>query len=134
MRASTEIVELMGRVAVKDRAAFAELYRATSGKLFGTALRILRRRDIAEGFSALTRVMRRSPAQTAERTCQFVQTAMLGTGTRTDDVCILTIRPVSIDGSRRGAGTGRRRVRRLRITVGRCALPGKSRGGDRRAV
>jgi len=48
MRASTEIVELMARVAVKDRAAFAELYRATSGKLFGTALRILRRRDIAE--------------------------------------------------------------------------------------
>jgi serine phosphatase RsbU (regulator of sigma subunit) len=53
-----------------------------------------RRRDIAEGFGALARVMRRSPAQTAEQTCQFVQTAMLGTGTRTDDVCILTIRLV----------------------------------------
>src|SRR5262249_49373623 len=57
-----------------------------------------RRRDIAEGFSALARVMRRSPAQTAERTCQFVQTAMLRTRTRTDDVCILAILPVSIGG------------------------------------
>ena len=51
-----------------------------------------REKDIAEGFCALARVMRRSPAQTAERTCQFVQTAMLGTGTRTDDVCILAVR------------------------------------------
>ena len=57
-----------------------------------------RRRDIAEGFAALARAMRRSPAQTAERTCQFVQTAMLGTGIRADDVCILTIRPVPIAG------------------------------------
>jgi serine phosphatase RsbU (regulator of sigma subunit) len=51
-----------------------------------------RRRDITEGFSALVRAMRPSPTQTAERTCQFVQTAMLGSGTRADDVCILAIR------------------------------------------
>ncbi|MCW2935503.1 MAG: putative sensor protein [Actinomycetia bacterium] len=51
-----------------------------------------RRRDITEGFSALARAMRPSPTQTAERTCQFVQTAMLGSGTRADDVCILAIR------------------------------------------
>jgi RNA polymerase sigma-70 factor (ECF subfamily) len=38
----------MERVARKDRAAFAALYRATSAKMFGTALRILRRRDLAE--------------------------------------------------------------------------------------
>jgi Stage II sporulation protein E (SpoIIE)/GAF domain len=37
-----------------------------------------RRRDIAEGFSAHAWAMRRSVTQTAERTCQFVQTAMLG--------------------------------------------------------
>jgi RNA polymerase sigma-70 factor (ECF subfamily) len=48
MRASADIVELMGRVARKDRVAFAELYRATSAKLFGTAIRILRRRELAE--------------------------------------------------------------------------------------
>jgi PAS domain S-box-containing protein len=51
-----------------------------------------RQKDIAEGFGALAQVMRQSPPQTAERTCQFVQTAMLGTSTRTDDVCILAVR------------------------------------------
>jgi len=51
-----------------------------------------RRRDIGEGFTALARAMRQCLAQTAEWTCQFVQTAMLGSGTRADDVCILVIR------------------------------------------
>ncbi len=45
---SEEIGELMARVARQDKTAFAELYRATGGKLFGIALRILRRRDLAE--------------------------------------------------------------------------------------
>jgi serine phosphatase RsbU (regulator of sigma subunit) len=51
-----------------------------------------RQRDITDGLSTLARAMRRSPAQTAERTCQFVQTALLGSGERADDVCILAIR------------------------------------------
>lgn len=38
----------MTRVARQDRAAFADLYRATSAKLYGIILRILRRRDIAD--------------------------------------------------------------------------------------
>lgn len=38
----------MGRVAAGDRAAFDQLYGATSPKLFGIVLRILRRRDLAE--------------------------------------------------------------------------------------
>lgn len=38
----------MGRVAAGDRAAFGQLYAATSAKLFGIVLRILRRRDLAE--------------------------------------------------------------------------------------
>jgi serine/threonine-protein kinase RsbW len=50
-----------------------------------------RRRDIAEGFGALARAVRRYPAQTAEQTCQCVQAAMLGSGMRADDVCILAI-------------------------------------------
>ncbi len=50
-----------------------------------------RRRDIAEGFGALARAVRGSFTQTAERTCQLVQTAMLGAGTRADDVCILAV-------------------------------------------
>jgi RNA polymerase sigma-70 factor (ECF subfamily) len=39
---------LVGRAALGDRAAFRELYQATSPKLFAVALRILRREDWAE--------------------------------------------------------------------------------------
>ncbi|WP_092869048.1 sigma-70 family RNA polymerase sigma factor [Hyphomicrobium facile] len=39
---------LLQRVARQDRAAFAEVYAATSAKLYGIVLRILRRRDIAD--------------------------------------------------------------------------------------
>ena len=39
---------LLGRCTLGDQRAFAELYRLTSAKLFGVALRILRREDWAE--------------------------------------------------------------------------------------
>ena len=48
MLTSADIAGLLKRTAVKDRAAFARLYEATSAKLFGIVLRILKRRDIAE--------------------------------------------------------------------------------------
>lgn len=44
----TELERLMSAVAAGDRDAFAALYRATSAKLYGVALRILRRRDLAD--------------------------------------------------------------------------------------
>jgi RNA polymerase sigma-70 factor, ECF subfamily len=40
--------ELLGRCALRDRAAFSALYRATSANLFGMALRIVRKRQWAE--------------------------------------------------------------------------------------
>ncbi len=40
--------ELLGAVAAQDRSAFAPLYEASSAKLFGVALRILRNRQQAE--------------------------------------------------------------------------------------
>jgi RNA polymerase sigma-70 factor (ECF subfamily) len=40
--------DLLGECARKDERAFARLYEATSSKLFGVALRILRREDWAE--------------------------------------------------------------------------------------
>jgi RNA polymerase sigma-70 factor, ECF subfamily len=40
--------ELLACVARGDEAAFAELYQATSSKLFGVAMRILRNRELAE--------------------------------------------------------------------------------------
>jgi RNA polymerase sigma-70 factor (ECF subfamily) len=39
---------LIAATAAEDRAAFAELYDATRRKLFGIALTVLRRRDLAE--------------------------------------------------------------------------------------
>jgi RNA polymerase sigma-70 factor (ECF subfamily) len=39
---------LIARVGEKDRAAFAQLYEATSSKLYGIVLRILSRRDLAD--------------------------------------------------------------------------------------
>jgi PAS domain S-box-containing protein len=50
-----------------------------------------RRRDITEGFGALARALAQCPAKTAERTCQCVQSAMLGSGKRDDDVCFLAV-------------------------------------------
>jgi RNA polymerase sigma-70 factor, ECF subfamily len=40
--------QLMARCALRDQRAFGELYRYTAAKLYGVALRILRRQDWAE--------------------------------------------------------------------------------------
>ena len=42
------LAALLARCALREQAAFAELYRATAPKLFGVAVRILRRQDWAE--------------------------------------------------------------------------------------
>ena len=46
--APSRLAELIARTALGDRAAFAELYRAASPKLFGVSLRIVRERPLAE--------------------------------------------------------------------------------------
>jgi RNA polymerase sigma-70 factor, ECF subfamily len=46
--ATTDLAALMARVAVRDRPAFTALYKATSAKLFGIVLRIVKRRELAE--------------------------------------------------------------------------------------
>lgn len=49
MNADSQLLaDLLGRVALGDRAAFRQLYERTSAHLFGVALRILNRRDLAE--------------------------------------------------------------------------------------
>ena len=45
---SAQLQRLLGAVALGDRAAFRKLYDATSSKLFGFALRILRKDELAE--------------------------------------------------------------------------------------
>jgi RNA polymerase sigma-70 factor, ECF subfamily len=42
------LAALLARCALRDQQAFAEVYRLTSPKLYGVALRILRRQDWAE--------------------------------------------------------------------------------------
>jgi len=46
--ASDELGRLLSRCSLGDQAAFGQLYEATSAKLFGIALRILRRESWAE--------------------------------------------------------------------------------------
>lgn len=48
MTVPADISGLLRRVAAQDKAAFEQLYAATSAKLLGIVLRILKRRDIAE--------------------------------------------------------------------------------------
>lgn len=47
-RQNKELVELLEACGRGERAAFARLYEATSPKLFGVAIRMLRREDLAE--------------------------------------------------------------------------------------
>ena len=46
--AQARLAGLLAKSALGDRAAFAELYRATSSKLFAVSLRIVRERPLAE--------------------------------------------------------------------------------------
>ena len=46
--AQARLAQLLSRSALGDRAAFAELYRATASKLFAVSLRIVRERPLAE--------------------------------------------------------------------------------------
>lgn len=48
MTSPQDIANLLAAVARKDREAFSALYSATSAKLYGTVLRILQRRDLAD--------------------------------------------------------------------------------------
>jgi RNA polymerase sigma-70 factor, ECF subfamily len=44
-----ELIWLLAAVAKGDRGAFEQLYGATCAKLYGVVLRILRRKDLADG-------------------------------------------------------------------------------------
>lgn len=46
--AQARLAQLLSRSALGDRAAFADLYRATASKLFAVSLRIVRERPLAE--------------------------------------------------------------------------------------
>ena len=46
--AESSLEALLARVALRDQTAYEALYKASTAKLFGFALRILQRRDLAE--------------------------------------------------------------------------------------
>ena len=48
LRSTSDLAVLLSHVAVKDRGAFGHVYAATSAKLYGIILRILKRRDLAD--------------------------------------------------------------------------------------
>src|SRR5258706_15289315 len=48
MSAPADLPQLLSKVAMRDRAAFEQLYRATCAHLLGVAFRILNNRDRAE--------------------------------------------------------------------------------------
>ncbi|RXF75370.1 sigma-70 family RNA polymerase sigma factor [Hansschlegelia zhihuaiae] len=62
VRRSEDLSRLLGACADGDREAFARLYQASSAKLYGIALRILRRSDLAEEAvqDAYVRIWRRA--------------------------------------------------------------------------
>jgi RNA polymerase sigma-70 factor (ECF subfamily) len=68
-----DLIQLLARTALRDRGAYEALYRATSGKLFGFALRILRRRDLAEDClqEAFVSIWHRASDYRAERAQPF---------------------------------------------------------------
>lgn len=66
---SEEIAQLIGRIAMADRKAFADLYKATSPKLFSICLRILNDRIEAEEAlqEVYTKIWQRSGAFVANQ-------------------------------------------------------------------
>ena len=51
-----------------------------------------RRRDITEGFTELAAAMGPAASRSAEQTCTAVQSALLGSASRADDICLLAAR------------------------------------------
>ncbi|HEX8375795.1 MAG TPA: sigma-70 family RNA polymerase sigma factor [Geminicoccaceae bacterium] len=64
-----EAARLLAAVAAGDQAALGELYTRTSSRLFGVALRLLRRHDLAEEalHDAYLKVWRRAGSYSPER-------------------------------------------------------------------
>ena len=57
---AARLARLLAQSALKNQSAFSELYSLTAPKLFGVALRILRRQDWAEEvLASMTRLWRR---------------------------------------------------------------------------
>jgi RNA polymerase sigma-70 factor, ECF subfamily len=92
-----ELVRLLSQVAHGDRAAFRHLYAATSAKLYGVALRILKRRDLADDCvqEAYVRIWNNAGSFDPARASAITWMATIARNRALDEV--RKVRPVSLD-------------------------------------
>ena len=95
--AARDLVEWLGQTARGDRGAFAKLYAATSAKLFGTIVRILIRRDLAEEVlqEVYMRIWQRAGDFDPERASPISWMAAIARNRALDEV--RRVKPVSIE-------------------------------------
>jgi RNA polymerase sigma-70 factor (ECF subfamily) len=96
-RSTADLVGLLRRAADGEHAAFQPLYAATSAKLFGIVLRILRRRDLAEEVlqEAYVRIWNHAATFDATRSSPITWMATIARNRALDEV--RRISPLSIE-------------------------------------
>jgi RNA polymerase sigma-70 factor, ECF subfamily len=94
---SDDLIRLLQRCAARDRAAFDDLYSATSSKLYGVVFRILNRRDVADDVlqEAFVKIWERAGAFDPGRGAAITWMATIARHTALDQVRRVT--PVSIE-------------------------------------
>ncbi len=92
-----DLSDLMQRVAASDRAAFRALYAATSSKLYGVVLRILKRRDLADEVLQETyvRIWNHASSFDPARASPITWMSTIARNRALDEV--RKVRPVSLD-------------------------------------
>lgn len=96
-KTTADLVALMQQVSGRDRRAFADLYAATSGKLYGVILRIVARRDIADEIlqEAYVKIWERAGDFDAKRASPITWMATIARNRALDEV--RKARPVSLE-------------------------------------
>ncbi len=92
-----QLAALLERVATGDHAAFRALYAATSSKLYGVVLRILKRRDLADEVlqEAYVRIWNNAGSFDAERASAITWMVSIARNRALDEV--RKVRPSSIE-------------------------------------
>ncbi len=95
--ASPEISALLARIAAGDRQAFRQLYAATSAKLYGVVLRIVKRRDITDEVlqEVYVRIWNNARSFDASRASPITWMATIARNRALDEV--RKVRPVSLE-------------------------------------
>ncbi len=96
-KTTADLVALMQQVSGRDRRAFADLYAATSGKLYGVILRIVARRDIADEIlqEAYVKIWERAGDFDEKRASPITWMATIARNRALDEV--RKARPVSLE-------------------------------------